>query len=100
MRRAMTCVYCEPKSRMIICSFMEIKDRAQIVLTPAWLCERKMFWPRAKSVIKVRHGQPDIAQRLEIFRKDFRLVRASPQLHAHAGRGHRACSVSGKTIQY
>ena len=24
MRRAMTCVYCEPKSKMMICSVMEI----------------------------------------------------------------------------
>ena len=46
MRRAMTCVYCEPKSRMTICSFMELKNRAQIVQTPARQGERKMEFLR------------------------------------------------------
>src|SRR5271170_3391009 len=49
----MTCVYCEPKSRMTICSFMFGKQR-RILLRQLRFCERKIL-PAPAECDRVAH---------------------------------------------
>ena len=54
MRRAMTWVYCDPKSKMTICSFMKSMKKGILCLAEVF-GERKCFYPRPIRLNKT-HG--------------------------------------------
>jgi hypothetical protein len=59
MRRAMTWVYCDPKSKMTICSFMKSKTEAYSLPVPRVFGERKMFSLPPDSAKQHGHGRSD-----------------------------------------
>src|ERR1039457_4308088 len=82
MRRAITCVYCDPKSKMTICSVMRSKLKTHSL--PVWcgFGERKMFSLRPDSAKQHAHGSSDPAFRQRMVEQNASLVGASPELDA------------------
>src|ERR1019366_6427032 len=59
MRRAITWVYCDPKSKMTICSFMKSKPEMHCLPVPHVFGERKMFSLRPDPAKQHAHGSSD-----------------------------------------
>src|SRR5664280_2335494 len=99
MRRAITCVYCDPKSKMTICSFMKSKAKAHSLPVPRVFGERKMFSLRPDSAKQHAHGSSNTAFRQRMVEPNLPMVCASSVLGADVGCAGRAGAVSGQAVQ-
>src|SRR5208283_3499378 len=98
MRRAMTWVYCDPKSKMTICSFMKMKTEAHSLPAPRAFGERKMFSLPPDSAKQHAHGSSDTASGPRVAEQNLPMVGAPSVSSVDAGRTGRTGTVSGQTV--